>query len=93
LNPESSYSDQDNDSPSRDIIIRHANSPIPMERNSQRSWITKFRNVFRGEEDIITTDSQEQTIQSSQQIYHKFAESASTAANFELGDLRDVSIY
>ncbi|GET01149.1 hypothetical protein GLOIN_2v1522941 [Rhizophagus clarus] len=46
----SSSSDQDNESvisheTSQDI--RHANSPTPMERDSQKSWITKFRNVFR----------------------------------------------
>ncbi|PKC04926.1 hypothetical protein RhiirA5_361871 [Rhizophagus irregularis] len=83
----SNYLDQDNESSSRDINIRHANSPNPMERNSHKSWMDKFRNVFRGEEDVTTTVSQEQTTRSSQQVYHKLAVSASTAANFELGDL------
>ncbi|RIA85388.1 hypothetical protein C1645_371743 [Glomus cerebriforme] len=91
----SSNSDQDNESLSRDLEesvmtsqdTRHTNTPISMGKNPRQSWITKFRNVFRGEDKVfLTIDSQEQT-KASQQIYHKFAESASSAANFELGDL------
>ena len=96
-------SDQDNESLSSDLkgsVIsdkksqdtRHANAPIPIGR---KSWIAKFRNVFRIEEEVASTiNSQDQTqvSQASQQIYHKFAESASSAAKFELGDLGNVCI-
>ena len=102
----SSFLDQSNEPLSKDLrdsIISDkasldARHTIPTGRrfrsSIRESWITKFRNVFRiEEEDVLTPNSQEQITQASQQIYHKFAESASTAAKFELGDLENVCIF
>ncbi|CAG8609269.1 15779_t:CDS:2 [Funneliformis mosseae] len=69
-----------------DMTSQDNESIRPMGSVIKETWMSKVRNVFRIEEEVVSAiNSQEQA--QSNQIYHKFAESASSAAKFELGDL------
>ncbi|CAI2173765.1 5162_t:CDS:2 [Funneliformis geosporum] len=85
LDNEPTVSDQ-NGSVNTDKTSQDYDSIRPMGSSIRETLMSKVRNVFRIEEEVVSAiNSQEQA--HSNQIYHKFAESASSAAKFELGDL------